>query len=173
MGNTTTATEQQWLDTRARFIEAGGNATQSFGFGRVIGQIYALLYLSPAPLCLDKIASELAVSKASVSTTIRQLESLGAAHRIWVKGDRKDYYEAETDFKKLFRNGLLDKIRRKLDGANFHLNIVDETVSSAKKKVGIAKKADYDVIAQRVQYAKDVHTKLNALLNNPLLDQIL
>lgn len=171
MGNT--ATDQQWLDTRSRFIEAGGNATQSFGFGRVIGQIYALLYLTPGPMCLDNIATELAVSKASVSTTIRQLESLGAVRRIWVKGDRKDYYEAETDFKKLLRNGLLDKIRRKLDGAGFHLDTIDTTVTATMKKAGAAKKADFQIIADRVQYAKDVRNKLNALLNNPLLDQLL
>jgi DNA-binding transcriptional regulator GbsR (MarR family) len=171
MGNT--ATDQQWLETRARFIEAGGNTTQSFGFGRVIGQIYALLYITPGPLCLDAIATELAVSKASVSTTIRQLESFGAVRRIWVKGDRKDYYEAQTDFKALLRNGLLDKIRRKLDGAGFHLDAVDQTVTTARKKARNDQKTDFDIITERVQRAKDVRDKLNALLNNPLLDQIL
>ena len=44
-----------WPAVRRKFIEAGGSTTQSFGLGRILGQIYALLYLSPAPLCLDDI----------------------------------------------------------------------------------------------------------------------
>jgi DNA-binding transcriptional regulator GbsR (MarR family) len=41
----------QSLDTaRRKFIEAGGNTTQSFGFGRITGQLFALLYLSAKPL---------------------------------------------------------------------------------------------------------------------------
>ncbi|HSH96541.1 MAG TPA: hypothetical protein VK968_20500, partial [Roseimicrobium sp.] len=59
---------------RDKFIEAGGSTTLSFGLGRLVGQIYALLYLSPEPMCLDDIAHQLGVSKAGVSVTIRQME---------------------------------------------------------------------------------------------------
>src|ERR1700691_969533 len=103
-----------WATARPKFIEAGGRTTQSFGLGRILGQIYALLYLSPTPLCLDDIVRELGVSKASVSTTIRQLERWSAVKRVWVQGDRKDYYEAETDFHAVLRHGLLMTVRKKL-----------------------------------------------------------
>src|SRR6266705_2328998 len=93
----------EWLVARSNFIEAGGHTTQSFGLGRIIGQIYALLYLSPIALCLDTIAEELGVSKASVSTTIRQLERWTAVKRVWMKGDRRDFYEAETDFQSVLK----------------------------------------------------------------------
>jgi DNA-binding transcriptional regulator GbsR (MarR family) len=163
----------QWIAARARFIEAGGNATQSFGFGRVIGQLYALLYLSPHPLCLDDIAAELGVSKASISTTVRQLESLGAARRVWVKGDRKDYYEAETDFKSLLRNGLMDKVRRKLEHAGQHIETVEGAIDRAMKKTGADKRADLEVVAARINRAKKLRQTLDELLNNPLLDHLL
>ena len=93
-----------WPAVRRKFIEAGGSTTQSFGLGRILGQMYALLYLSPTPLCLDDIVRELSVSKASVSTTVRQLERWSAVKRVWVQGDRKDYYEAETDFQSILRD---------------------------------------------------------------------
>src|SRR5436309_1683950 len=95
---TKTTISPSWLAARRKFVEAGGHTTQSFGLGRIMGQIYAVLYLSPTPMCLDDIAKELGVSKASVSTTVRQLERWAAVKRVWVHGDRKDYYEAETDF---------------------------------------------------------------------------
>src|SRR6266478_4445136 len=106
-----------WPAVRRKFIEAGGSTTQSFGLGRILGQIYALLYLSAKPLCLDDIVRELSVSKASVSTTVRQLERWSAVKRVWVQGDRKDYYEAETDFHVVLRYGLLATMRKKLDTA--------------------------------------------------------
>ncbi len=116
---------------RRKFIEAGGNATQSFGFGRFAGQLFALLYLSSKPLCLDEIAKELGVSKASVSGTVRQLERWAAVKRVWVKGDRKDYYEAETDFGSMFRQGLLVTFRKKLEIANVQLGHVESALRKA------------------------------------------
>src|SRR6266849_1374047 len=106
-----------WLAVRRKFIEAGGHTTQSFGLGRILGQIYALLYLSPHPLCLDDIAHELGVSKASVSTTVRQLQTWSAIKRVWVKGDRKDYYEAEADFMAILRHALLQNLTKKFNTA--------------------------------------------------------
>src|SRR2546426_11185583 len=98
----------QWHAARRKFVEGGGHTTQSFGLGRIVGQVYALLYLSPTPLCLDDIAKELSVSKASVSTTVRQLERWAALKPVWVQGDRKDYYVAETDFRSVLKHGLLE-----------------------------------------------------------------
>ncbi|MFH1026858.1 MAG: MarR family transcriptional regulator, partial [Pseudomonadota bacterium] len=89
-------------------IEAGGRTAQSFGLNRLFGQIYILLYLSDEACSLDLLAEQLGVSKASVSIACRQLETWGAVHRSWVKGDRRDYYVAETNFNNILRNGLLD-----------------------------------------------------------------
>lgn len=169
----TVATATQWATSRRRFVEAGGNATQSFGLGRIIGQIYAVLYLSPRPLCLDDIVTELGVSKASVSTTVRQLQSWGAVKRVWIKGDRKDYYDAEIDFKALLRNGLLDKIRRKLDSAGGHIDNVESTIQQALEDTNDEERKDMEIVASRVQRAKQFRNKVNDLLNNPLLDHLL
>jgi len=121
-----------WLAARRGFIEAGGHTTQSFGLGRIVGQIYALLYLNPAPLCLDEIAAELGVSKASVSTIIRQLERWTAVKRVWVKGDRRDYYEAETDFQAVLKHGLLAAMRKKLETAGAHIDTIEHCLKAAR-----------------------------------------
>ncbi len=168
-----TSSTSQWAAARSRFIEAGGNTTQSFGFGRIIGQIYALLYLSPNPLCLDEIASELGVSKASVSTTIRQLERWAAVKRVWVKGDRKDYYEAEPDFHAVLRNGLLSTIRRKLDSAGLHIDRVEDSLQQALRNTNGARHEEIEVVAKRIERAKAFRNKIDGLLSNPLLDNLL
>ena len=42
-----------------RFVEDAGNTTQSFGIGRVVGQIYAYLYFSPEPRSLADMQASL------------------------------------------------------------------------------------------------------------------
>ncbi|HVM62398.1 MAG TPA: hypothetical protein VMV72_16175 [Verrucomicrobiae bacterium] len=164
---------QQIDAARRKFIEAGGNTTQSFGFGRIPGQLFALLYLSAKPLCLDDIARELGVSKASVSTTVRQLEQWAAVRRIWVKGDRKDYYEAETDFGTVLRHGLLMTLRKKLETAGSQIEQVGDSLKQAMEKTDDAQRQEIQVVADRLQRARDFHEKIHGLLNNPVIDHLL
>jgi len=156
-----------------KFIEAAGHATQSLGLGRILGQIFALLYLNPKPLCLDEIALELGVSKASVSITVRQLDRLAAVKRVWVKGDRKDYYEAETEFRAVIRHGLLETLRRKFDTAGQQVANVEDSLQQALHEADGEERQAIQVIAERLQKAKQFHNKMNGLLTNPLLDQLL
>lgn len=84
-----------------KFLESIGKLCESFGLNGFIAQLYAVLYLSDKPLSLDDIKDKLKVSKGNVSINIRLLEQWGAVRSIWVKGSRKDYYEADVDIKKV------------------------------------------------------------------------
>lgn len=168
-----TTESSPWTNARSRFIEAGGNTTQSFGFGRIIGQVYALLYLSPRPLSLDEIAEELEVSKASVSTTVRQLEQWSAVKQVWVKGDRKDYYEAETDFKTVLRRGLLDTARKKLETAARHIEDAETALTEASTNVNGEDRKELEAVLARIEEAKKFRNKIEALISNPLIDHLL
>ena len=161
----------QWVTARRRFIEAGGHTTQLFGQGRILGQIYALLYLNPEPLCLDAIAGELGVSKASVSTTIRQLERWTAVKQVWVKGDRRDFYEAEADFRSLLKQGVLATLRKKLESAGMQLAVVEQCLAEAD--TNSEKNAQMEVVVTRLKKAKKFHRRISDLLENPLVDHLL
>ena len=164
----------QSLDAaRSKFIEAGGNTTQSFGFGRIPGQLFALLYLSAKPLCLDDLARELGVSKASVSTTVRQLEHWAAVRRVWVKGDRKDYYEAETDFGTMLRHGLLTTFRKKIETAGAQISHVEDSLKQAMETVDDAQRQELQVVTDRLRKARDFHDKISGMLTNPVIDKLL
>lgn len=163
----------QWVNARRKFVEAGGQTTQSFGLGRILGQIYALLYLSPRPLCLDEIALELGISKAHVSTTIRQLERWTAAKRVWVRGDRRDFYEAETDFQAVLKHGLLATLRKKLDTAATQIQVVEDCLKEAAAQGNGADEQTMQVVVNRLERAKKFQSKVNGLLSNPLLDHLL
>lgn len=98
-------------------METMGRITSFWGFSRIMGQLYGLLYLSPAPLTLDQMGEELEISKGNVSMNIRALERWNMVRQVWVKGDRKDYYEAETDFWKIMRGVMREREKKEFDQA--------------------------------------------------------
>jgi len=80
-----------------QFILCWGDMGAQWGVNRSIAQIQALLYLSPRPLTAEEIADTLALARSNVSNSIRQLQIWGLIRRVPVLGDRRDFFEAETD----------------------------------------------------------------------------
>lgn len=148
-------------------VEAGGRTAQSFGLNRLLGQIYALLFLSEEPQSLDALCEQLGVSKASVSIACRQLEAWGALRRVWKKGDRRDYYVAEGDVWRVVNNGLLAAVQKKLDSAQIQiersLRLLEEGEGDPQKKA---------FVRQRLQQAEAYRSRIAKLVNHPLLRKI-
>lgn len=170
---------RSWSEERRRFIEAGGNTSHAFGLGRMIGRCFALLYLSPRPLSLEAIASSLSVSKASASISLRQLAELRAARQIWVPGDRRDYYEVETDFRLILREGLLPSIRKKLQSAGGQIDrslaAGESSAFSAEDSAPEAVRtvADGAELYRRLRAARALHKRLDRFLASPFLAPLL
>lgn len=149
---------------RLELIEAGGRTVQAFGLNRLLGQIYTLLYLHPDPLCLDDIADSLSVSKASVSISCRQLAGWGAVRQVWLRGDRKDYYTAETDTRTLLNSGILESFRKKLDSAERQLEHTRQTIAQNGDCI-----EHRDHLIQRLQEAEQIRARIRRLIDNPLV----
>ena len=147
--------------------------TQSLGLGRVVGQIYAYLYFSQYPRNLADMQAALGISKGSASTGVRQLEQWGGVRKVWVKGDRKDYYEAETNFNNLIRNGLLEILRKKLVTAGGQLALAESSLRDALAEANGDGNDELQAVADRLQSAKQFHSRINGLLSNPLIDSLL
>ena len=82
-----------------------------------MGAIFAVLYLAPTPLSLDEIVQETGLTKGAIRTEIRALARMGLVHRSSKLGDRKDYYEAETDFYAAVRSLLKERQNSEFDRA--------------------------------------------------------
>ena len=90
-----------------KIIDKVGNICSRFGLNQFVAQLYVVLYLSREAVSLDELTQRLKVSKGSVSVNIRELERWGAVRKIWVKGSRKDFYQADPDIKKV----ILSKVK--------------------------------------------------------------
>ncbi|MDF7825396.1 hypothetical protein P4B35_15325 [Pontiellaceae bacterium B12227] len=68
---------------------------------RSVGEIYGILFISSHPLCLDDCRIRLNISKGSTSQGLKILRSFGAIRTVYIPGDRKDYYVAESSLRKI------------------------------------------------------------------------
>lgn len=62
-------------------VEVFSELADLFGNPRSHGQIYGILFASPAPLTMQAVADRLRISKGSASQGLRALETLGAVQR--------------------------------------------------------------------------------------------
>jgi DNA-binding transcriptional regulator GbsR (MarR family) len=128
---------QRLEDALGIFIQGAGKISSALlgMVNKVGGQIYALLFLNEEPLSLDEISERLGVSKGNVSINIRMLEDFKLVRKIWVKGSRRDYYEAERVYPKKILTDFFDKIQRTMSDA---LTTIERTKAvTTEAKVGL------------------------------------
>lgn len=112
-----------------------GRLARFFGFSEVMGRLYGTLLMNPAPLSLDDLADTLRISKGSVSMNMRALERWGMATEVWMRGERKKYYQAESDLWQVIRNVLDSRERREVQLALQVLNESVEKLQSANDQL--------------------------------------
>jgi DNA-binding transcriptional regulator GbsR (MarR family) len=106
-----------------------GRLARFFGFAEVMGRLYGTLLLSPEPLSLDALMEELQISKGSVSMNMRALERWGMAREVWVRGERRKFYEAEPDMWHVIRSVLSGRERREVQTA---LEVLGESIEKLR-----------------------------------------
>ncbi len=106
-------------------------AVQALGLPKSLGEIYGLLYISPEPLSMDEIMTRLQISLGSASQGLKQLRSFNAVRTAYKPGQRRDYYEAETEMRKLLGNFLREQMRPHLEAGKERLDHLEELMSAS------------------------------------------
>ncbi len=97
---------------------------------RSVGEIYGLLFISSNPLCLDDCRTRLNISKGSTSQGLKILRSFGAIRTVYIPGDRKDYYLAETSLRKIASGFASEQIRPHVDSGKDRIERVRELLKA-------------------------------------------
>ena len=151
---------------RDRFVEGIGRLAATVGVSRVNGQLYAMLFLSEKPLCLDDMVERLKISKGNASLNIRKLESLGVAKRVWVKGDRKDFYQAELDLEKIIKGELIDIARSRMKIALDTVTETEDLIKNVKGNLNEEEKRRKKLYLKRLESAKEINNFVETMLNS-------
>jgi len=106
-------------DPILRMADAIGGLIEFWGFGRHMGRVWALLYFSREPLPASELRTRLGLSAGTISMTMKELLAWGVVHKTHRPGQRRDYYEPETDIWKMvsrvFRERELARIEVAID----------------------------------------------------------
>jgi DNA-binding transcriptional regulator GbsR (MarR family) len=147
-------------DLKRDFTESLSQISRFWGFPKGMGAIFAVLYLSPTPLSLDEIVEKTGLTKGAVSTEVRKLARMGLVHRSSKLGDRKDYYEAETDFYAAIRAILQERQNSEFDRA---IRSVGELLEKLESGSVSGNEADVEFVRERIKALQDFFDAIDSL----------
>ena len=150
-------------------IEAGGRLFQLLGLPRSTGQIYGLLYLATKPLSLDDIVELIGISKASASMGTRQLSSWAALRQVWVPGNRRDHFEAVTDFGNVIRGTYTEFLKPRLASSRKRLEGLSTSLEEDRAS-GALDDREYQLCAERLTKLTRFQTRFQRLM--PLAEKL-
>src|SRR6476469_7316138 len=102
-------------EIQQKFILHWGEMGTRWGMNRTVGQIHALLFISPKPLNAEEIAETLSVARSNVSNSLRELQGWGIVRVVHLLGDRRDHFESLADVFQMFEIILAERKRREVD----------------------------------------------------------
>ena len=97
------------------FVSHFGEMGSRWGINRTVGQIYALIFVSPQPLNADDIAERLEFSRSNVSMGLKELQAWRLVNLRHLPGDRREYFDAPSDAWEIFRTLAEERRRREIE----------------------------------------------------------
>ncbi len=101
--------------TKSAFIQRWGELATKWGINKTMGQIHALLLISAKPYCSDEIMETLNISRGNTCMNLKSLVEWGLVYKNCQDGCRKEYYVAEKDMYKVFRQIVIHRRKEELE----------------------------------------------------------
>jgi len=153
---------------RERVIETISQNMHLYGVTPSIGRLYGTLFFNNHPMTLDEMKEELQMSKTSMSTSVRTLTELNMVDKVWVKGVRKDLYEANKDWYQIFFDYFTNQWRKVI-----HLNVkaINQSLEELQKlseqteALTEEQKVIIESDIEKLHYTKAYYRWLNRLID--------
>ena len=118
-----------------QFIERMGLNAQSDGMPRIAGRLFGYFIIHGGPVSFAQLAEELKVSRGSVSTNARMLESIGFIEKVAMPGDRQDYYRlSQAPYVRMI-DGVLARMKRMQFIVEQADNSIPDTMQETKQRL--------------------------------------
>lgn len=99
---------------KQKYIQAWGTLGSSWGINKAMAQIHALLLVSSEPLCTDTIMEVLSISRGNANMNLRALMDWGIISKVFVAGERKEFFQSEKDIWELAKQVIKERRKREL-----------------------------------------------------------
>ncbi len=136
---------------KAQFVLYWGDMGGQWGVNRSVAQIQALLFLSAEPLNAEQISDQLGIARSNVSNSLKELVGWKLIRRVPKPGDRREYFEAETDVWEIAMRVAQGRKEREIDPA---MRVLSDCIEAA-----LAEESLDPVALKRMQDMQDfLHT---------------
>ncbi len=167
--------------SEAAVSDVVGRLIEFWGFKRNMGRVWSVLYLSPEPLSAEDLRGLLSLSSGAVSMTLGELTRWGVVRRVWVQGERKDFFAAEVQLWRMISRVFNEREKTEIEAA---IEAFQEAIASldrlrAQTAAGSGKQKQETLdridlqrerIGQLLELAKLGKRLLDALLSTAKLD---
>ena len=91
--------------------DAVGDVIEQWGFRKALGRIWTVLYLAGEPLPAATLGETLQMSAGAVSMALNELQEWAVVNRVWKPGERREFFEAETNLWKMISKVIAERER--------------------------------------------------------------
>jgi DNA-binding transcriptional regulator GbsR (MarR family) len=152
-----------------------GRLIEFWGFKRNMGRVWTVLYLSPEPLSAEDLRHGLQLSSGAVSMTLSELSRWGVVRRVWIQGERKDFYTAEVQLwrmiSRVFNEREKSEVSSAIDAFEDALRKLDAMArTAADPAIRARAELQRERIAQLLELAKLGRRLLDALVSTAKVD---
>jgi DNA-binding transcriptional regulator GbsR (MarR family) len=151
-----------------------GRLMEFWGFKRNMGRVWAVLYLSPEPLSAEDLRHMLKLSSGAISMTLSELSRWGVVRKVWVQGERKDFYAAEVQLWRMISRVFNEREKAEIMSAIEAFTEALAQVERSRAASDAKGRARYDLQRERIghllELAKLGGRLLEALLSTAKLD---
>lgn len=106
---TASASANVLADWEIAVCEVFCRAAAMLGLRKSVGFVYGALYCAGTPLSVEELRERLQISRGSAVEALQLLRRFGAVRTVFKVGERRDFFEAETNLRK-FALGALREI---------------------------------------------------------------
>ncbi|WP_210529600.1 GbsR/MarR family transcriptional regulator [Rubellimicrobium arenae] len=146
--------DDRLVASRNDFVELMGRAMEAEGMPRIGGRIVGLLLFEGRPYSFSELATELGVSRGSISSNTRLLVEREMIAKCSRPGDRQDYFRVADDLYGDLLSGVCRRIRRTSGDIRRIVGELPDEGDTPRER--LERFADfYDAVADGIQVAAD------------------
>lgn len=151
-----------------RFIAEWGSLGTSWGINRTMAQIHALLIIAPKPLTTDDVMERLVISRGNAHSNLKELLSWTLIRKVIIKGERKEFFEAEKDPWRILCIVARERRRREIEPLFNVLSDYKHQAKGFKTDEGIEFHSQLKSMSELVQTGSTILEKLSRMEKSAL-----
>lgn len=134
--------------------DAIGDVIEYWGFRKALGRVWAVLYLAEGPVPAGDLGERLQMSAGAVSMALTELQRWAVVRRVWMPGERREFFEAEVDLWKMIAKVISERERYLARGVRERLELAVRTLEAGGGAKGqrekLGKLVSVAALAERV-----------------------